>query len=123
MDNWSKVTAENYIIHSKGNYLRLPNSIKFTLDNIDFNSRAPSRFFLNENSQKLLASKQNLLCYNYFFVSEKNLSWKEVKKIIDKLHKHVCGHASLSDIQILEECCSLEILKYENISAVLFNHV
>ena len=47
--------------------------------------------------------------------SENSLSWKEVKKIIDKVQKHVCGHASLSDIQILFERNNVwnpEIRKY-----------
>lgn len=27
--------------------------------------------------------------------------WKEIKHIIDKIHKHVCGHSSLSDMKTL----------------------
>lgn len=27
--------------------------------------------------------------------------WKEVKLILDKLHKHVCGHATYSEIKPL----------------------
>lgn len=29
--------------------------------------------------------------------------WKEVKAIIDKVHRHVCGHASLTDMRLLLE--------------------
>ena len=29
--------------------------------------------------------------------------WREIKAIVDKVHKHVCGHASLRDMQILLE--------------------
>ena len=34
-------------------------------------------------------------------------SWPEIKAIIDKVHNHVCGHASLRDMQILLERNSL----------------
>lgn len=30
-------------------------------------------------------------------------SWSDVKRIIDKIHKHVCGHASFSDFKLLPE--------------------
>lgn len=30
-------------------------------------------------------------------------TWKQKKNIIDKIHKHVCGHSSLTDYQILLE--------------------
>ena len=53
-------TAKCDIIYSKGNYLKLPNNIEVPLENIDLHSYIASRFFLNEKSQKLLVSKQNL---------------------------------------------------------------
>ena len=43
------------------------------------------------------------------------MSWIEVKKIIDKVHKHVCGHARLNDMQILVERNAMwnpEVRKY-----------
>ena len=30
-------------------------------------------------------------------------TWSDVKKIIDKVHKHVCGHASFTDYKLLLE--------------------
>ena len=27
--------------------------------------------------------------------------WKELKRVVDRIHRHVCGHASFSDIRTL----------------------
>ena len=42
------VTAKCDIIHSKSNYLKLPNNIEVSLDNIDLHSYILSRCFLDE---------------------------------------------------------------------------
>ena len=36
------VTAKCHIIHIKGNYLKLPNNIEFSLENVDLHSYIPS---------------------------------------------------------------------------------
>ena len=70
-----------------------------------------------------MKNSQNLLVFQQVFIvlevkisdSESNSSWKKVKNIVDKVHKHVCGHASLSDIQILLERNNMwnsEVRKY-----------
>lgn len=32
-----------------------------------------------------------------------NTSWSDVKKVVDKVHRHVCGHASFTDYKLLLE--------------------
>ena len=49
--------------------------------------------------------------------SENHRSWEELKKIVDKVYKHACGHLSLSDMKILLERNDLrtfEVAKYLN---------
>lgn len=38
-------------------------------------------------------------CLNANTVSD--IQWHEVKKIIDRVHKHICGHANRTDFQII----------------------
>lgn len=40
-----------------------------------------------------------LVCSNANIILEK--PWKDIKNLLDKVQKHVCGHANLTDIQLL----------------------
>ena len=110
------VTAKCDIIHSKGNYLKLPNNIEVSQGNVDLHSYIPSRFFLNERFSLNACFQAKIYCASSTVSeSENNLSWREVKKIIRKVHKHVCGHARSSAIQILLERNAMlnpEVQKY-----------
>jgi len=60
--------------------------------------------------------KQALYCATAQFpIKASEIPWKEVQKIVDKVHNHVCGHASFSNIQTLPKRNDLwnqEIKKY-----------
>lgn len=47
----------------------------------------------------------------------KGKSWKEVRSIIDKFHKHTCGHSTITDIRLLLErndLCNADVEQYMN---------
>lgn len=46
-------------------------------------------------------SNNTISCLNANALSQR--PWKEIKMIIDKVHKHVCGHATLTDFKLLLE--------------------
>lgn len=53
-----------------------------------------SRFFTRGNNQTLSCLNANVLYQR---------PWHEIKKILDKVHRHVCGHASFTDFKLLFE--------------------
>ena len=72
------------------------------LRNVDMHSYAPSNIFLDLTNINFSAFDV-MLCYATRITKESTNvhPWYELKIIIDKVHKNVCGHASLSDIKIL----------------------
>ena len=106
------------IIHSNGNFLKINDNMHIPLLNFDMHSYIPSSIFLKQETESHSIFQAKLFCATgTIHNSTYSRPWTELKKIIDKLHKHVCGHASLSDIQILLQCNNLlstEIEKYLN---------
>ena len=65
-------------------------------------SYVPSYIFLKGANTSCSTYRAKLCCATgNFHESTNQLPWPELKKIIDKVNKHVCGHPSLSGIQIL----------------------
>ena len=80
------------------------NAISFVVDNVPESITLTDHQFLSYIH--LSAFSRNfdesiLTCSNGNLLSSK--SWIEVKKIIDKVHKHVCGHATYTDFLLLLE--------------------
>ena len=96
------MTSKCDIIHSNGNYLQLPNGKQIPLEDAEHHSYVPSSIFIYENDEQGPDNQAVLFCAtaNLSDVPNKRL-WSEIKIIIDKVHKHVCGHVSLSDLETL----------------------
>ena len=96
------VTTKCDIIHTNRNYLKLSNQKVVPLQKVDMHSYIPSYIFLNKTNNNSSYFLAKLFWTTGSIGESTNLHpWFELKRIIDKVHKHVCGHASLSDIQIL----------------------
>lgn len=48
-----------------------------------------------------------LYCASAQIAGLKTLTWEQGKKVVDKVHKHVSGHAAFSDIRNLLGCKNL----------------
>lgn len=96
------VTRNCDILHLGTNVLRLPkNQGSITIIDKDFHSYLPYNIFCSVDPVPEHYS-------SVFFCAAMNvhsarLDWKAMKKIVDKVHNHVCGHASFSDIKTLLE--------------------
>ena len=110
------VNAKCDIILTMGNFLRFPNSVEIPIKYDDFHSYIPFRFFRTSHSCCQASFQAKIFCATGIVEdSEKLRSWTDLKKIIGKVHKHVCGHASLSDMKTLLErngLWSSEVEKY-----------
>jgi len=115
------VTKHCDIQHIGGQFLNFPNGSKISLIERDMHSYIKYENFSTANSSKMTLKARTGLCISFFCATAKfpakasQKPWKEVKKIIDKVHKHVCGHASFSDIRTLlkrNELWNQEIEKY-----------
>ncbi len=86
------------------------------IENVDLHSFLPTRLFLNGQSGNGTCFHIKLFCATAVAAdSSKERSRQDLKKIIDKVLKHVCGHAPLSDTKILLErndLWSTEVEKY-----------
>eukprot|EP00171_Calliarthron_tuberculosum_P000101 IDg101t1 len=98
------VTKHCNIIHINGNKLQLPvkddqdENLTIELADHDMHCFVPLFTF------GVCANSAEMYCATVSFASKAtNRSWPELKSIIDKVHKHVCGHASYNDIRILLE--------------------
>ena len=92
------------IIHTDGNYLKIVDGVRILLENIDLHSYLPFSLFIGGRSKHCYKLQAQLFCATGNPDDSKpQRPWYEMKKIIDKVHKHVCGHASLSDMKILLE--------------------
>ena len=81
-------------------------------------SYVPSYIFFKITNTNCLSYQAKLFCATVNILDPINqLPWSELKKIIEKVHKHARGHANLSDIQTLlqrKNMWSLEVEKYLN---------
>ena len=112
------VTTRCDIIHFSSNYLKSTDRTKIPLKNVHTQSNVPLYIFFNWISVNCLSYQAKLLCATRNILDPTNqLPWSQVKKIIDKVHKHACGHANLSYIRILlqrNNMWSAEVEKYLN---------
>lgn len=81
------------------------NALAFVVDgNIDYISMVDHYFLSYIPLDCFIASRNSestLSCLSA--VTTHDMPWKDVKKVIDKVHKHVCGHATLTDYKLLLE--------------------
>lgn len=96
------VTHQSDIVHVDGNLLSIPkphnNRITVSMIDHDLHSYIPFASFMRAAPSVLTA---NLSLSNALQSKPQTKSWTELKHVIDKVHKHVCGHATFSDIGIL----------------------
>jgi len=99
------------IIHQTANVLKLPpdpdTNISDTLKLIDqdFHSYLPWDIFCSK-SRKDMPIISTFYCASAR-IEGQNDSWASIKKIVDKVHKHICGHSNYTDIKLLLERNSL----------------
>ena len=111
------------IIHSSGNYFKLTDHSKIPLKNGFMHSYVPSYISFKITNTNCLSYQAKLFCATGNILDPINqLPWSELLKIIDKVHKHVCGHANLSDIQTLLQRNNMWSLKVEKYLIVSFLH-
>ena len=103
-------------IHTNGNYLKMPYDSRTALQTFEFHSYMTHEISFKKEGYSSFQAK--LFCATVDLNdSENQTPWSELKKIIDKVHKHVYGHASISDFKILLERNNLrneEVEKYLN---------
>ncbi len=69
------------------------------IENVDLHSLIPFRLFIVGLPTDSACFQAKMFCATAVVAEPaKDRSWHDLKKIIDKVHKHVCGHASLSDV-------------------------
>ena len=94
------VTTKRNIIHASGDYLQFfqPDGNELTLDLIehDMHSYLPRSKFYHDAYISTHDPTSAALCN--FSVT---MNWKDTKKIIDRVHAHVCGHSNYNDISLL----------------------
>lgn len=108
------VTTHCDIIHSNGNYLRMKNGSTITLHDHDMHSYVPYTAFCKTKLD--YTAETMLFCATASIPSIQSARpWVELKHVIDKVHSHVCGHASFSDMKVLLQRNGLwsdEAMKY-----------
>ena len=72
-----------------------------TEDQLDYISLVEHKFLTYIPIERFYREKQVIGGLSAVTVS--NRPWKEIQKIVDKVHRHVCGHASYSDFKMLFE--------------------
>lgn len=98
------VTKHCKITRCNGNNLELPalsdsgQKMLISIVDYDLHSYVPlSAFGIISCSTKVYCA------VNYFAAKATERSWSEIKAIVDKVHKHVCGHAAVRGMMILLE--------------------
>lgn len=97
------VTKSSDILHIDTNVLKLPDSDTISLVESDMHSFIPYESFCTRRRNGLLDTDRSAIfcAAGMLHSSTRSLSWSDTKKIVDKVHRHVCGHSSYSDIKIL----------------------
>lgn len=110
------VTKKCNIVHIGGNFLELPDQSRIPITNKDFHSYISGKLFFSKENTWDEGMKYKLFCAAATIQNEtSSRSWAELRKIVDKVHKHVCGHSTYSDIKILLQRNNLwndEVMKY-----------
>ena len=101
---WSIVrnlTTKCGIIYTNCNYLNLSNRTIIPLQNVHTHSCGPSYIFLDQTNNDSTFDPI-LFCTTGIIEESINFQpWSELRKMINKVFKLICGHASFSGIQIL----------------------
>lgn len=99
------VTKYCNIVHIGGNKIVLPDTNdSITLTNVQYHSHIPYCAFIHGDKDCSVAMDKKLFCATATIANTDIIRpWNEVKKVIDKVHKHICGHSNYSDIRILLE--------------------
>lgn len=112
------ITGKSNIMHIGTNAIVFagPNhsTKSITMVDHDLHSYVPYVAFSRAATGKHQSASLNSLCASSTHATETR-PWSEVKRIIDKVHKHISGHASFSDIRTLLErndMWSKEVEKY-----------
>ena len=101
------VTRKCDIVHINGNYIRFPPSdgVSDTLSMSDYNlhSYIPLEAVLKPHALSPPVSILTGFSADLDIESKRgvNRPWSELKRIVDRVHDHTCGHASFSDIRTL----------------------
>ena len=94
------VTSPCDIQHINGNALLLPieSGDKISMIDVDFHSYIPfSRF----KSMSVSPSMSCLSAASSAVEKDSLDDWAKLKRVVDRVHKHVCGHAAFSDMRTL----------------------
>ena len=99
------VTTKGNMIHANGNRLEFPqhNGLIDTINLVDHDMHsfiAKERFYHHEFNSLHDPTIQSLCSATAATVNEDR---KKTQRLIDKVHKHVCGHSNYRDIQPLLE--------------------
>jgi len=98
------VTKSCDILHIGKNLLKLPDDDTISLVDKDLHSFIPYNTFCGKRRVLCESDKSTIFCATAIVsCSEESRPWIETKKIVDKVHTHVCGHSNFSDIKILLE--------------------
>lgn len=98
------VTASCNIEHINGHYLSFPVQNRTEMDTISMlhysdHSYLPASIFTSAEISPDMSPVLALTCS----VKTASLSWATVKRVIDKVHMHVCSHSSYEDIKLMEK--------------------
>lgn len=100
----SNFTSHADIIHTGGNVLRITSNsaLPVTVSIVDHKNHI---YFPKQTlcPTKILSSHSREITNIMKSLSARsaNLKWPEKQKIIDKVHKHVCGHSTYADMKIV----------------------
>lgn len=104
------VTSHCDILHANQNKLILPPDANgnsqgsITLVDRDMHTYIPHQVFTFRTSGITGDNESTLFCASAHIEGDvAKKPWTDVKKIVDKVHKHVCGHSTYSDIRVLLE--------------------
>lgn len=67
----------------------------------DMHSYIPMKYFHSSEMSMTEASKLFCATVDVYYIETR--PWNEIREIVDKVHKHVCGNASYSDTKVLLE--------------------
>ena len=98
------VTRRCNINHANGNTLQIPQINDYiSLADNNFHSHIPLNTFTKLSRHDDYKYKAKLFCATAKINQNENTHtpWSEIKKIVDKVHQHICGHSQYSDIKIL----------------------
>lgn len=104
------------IVHTGGNHLLLQNRSNISQVDHDIHIYIPFEMFTDNRDTINRVFRTNLFCATANIPeSQGQCSWSEINRVVYKVHKHVCVHASYSDINVflqINKLWSPEIMKY-----------